>query len=288
MKKSDILYSAVAASMMLFASCSNDQPVFDDADAFVAFTETAMSVDEFGESIEVPVLLSSLAGIEGSVEVTVDTENSTAIEGVHYTFGSSSTLNFTKDAPTQMFKLNIIDNDEFGGDVTVTLNLTSVSGANLGNTKTCVVTIADNEHPLQAILGTYKAVYESYYDGPGMEGTVYLRKDETDVKKVWIGNIVPGSTASYVYGIVNDDMTEIAIPVGQALGSTSSYNLQLDGYTDDGEVDVPTGGSIIAKIQADGKIVIDEYWYTSSAYYKSDGSMAGYYDVICNSVWTKQ
>jgi PBP1b-binding outer membrane lipoprotein LpoB len=39
MKKFNFIYGAVAAVALIFASCSNEQPKFDDADAFVAFTK---------------------------------------------------------------------------------------------------------------------------------------------------------------------------------------------------------------------------------------------------------
>lgn len=279
MKKSNILYGAVAASMMLFASCSNDYPTFDDADAFIAFSgSTALSVDEFGESIEVPVMLTSLAGLSGSATVEVDAEASTAVEGVDFTFASEKTLNFTADAPTQSIKLNIIDNDEFGGgDKKVVLKLTNVTGVNVGAVSTCTITIVDNEHPLNFLFNTYTAKVVDYF---GREQNVefYITKDETDMKKVWLCNLSATFTGmGYVapsvnmfYAVVNDDNTELAIPVGQEVGlKTSSGNITLEGFTgaDPDTSDVMSGAdNIIVNIEEEGnKLVFVHAWGTTVA-----------------------
>lgn len=281
MKKSNILYGAVAASMMFFASCSNDYPTFDDADAFVAFTNTSMSVDEFGESLEVPVLLTSLAGLNGSVTIEVDAENSTAVEGVHYTFAGEKTLNFTGEAPTQYLKLNIIDNGEFGGDKKLVLNLVDANGANLGASTTCSITIADDEHPLQDVLGTYKAVGKSYWYGE-TEWTVYLTKDDTDVSKVWIYPFVPNGTNKYIYGIVNEDHTELKIPISQTVAVTSYGDCTLEGfYGPDGKEDILTGGYVTLTI--DNGVMTTTDWF--GTYIPSEDS---WYNIMVGATLTKQ
>ena len=91
MKKFNFIYGAVAAVALIFASCSNEQPKFDDADAFVAFTKSTVSIDEIGGSVEVPVLLTSLGGLEevegvsvGTVGISVDPSSTTIISILEY------------------------------------------------------------------------------------------------------------------------------------------------------------------------------------------------------------
>lgn len=260
MKKFNFIYGAVAASMMLFASCSNDQPKFDDADAFVAFTKSTVSVNEYDGSVDVPVLLTSLAGLNGTATIEVDTEASTAVEGTHFSFAGEKTLTFSKEAPTQYLKLNIIDNDEFGGDKKIVLKITSADGANLGNAKTCTVNIADDEHPLKPILGTYNA----YGDTGRGEYTyeVTLAMDPDDVQKVWIYDIEPyfagyGYIAAngyqQFYGIVNDDLTQINIPAKQKLGYSDVEIVRIDPETGD-----VLDGDIIVSIQDGGNTLVFE------------------------------
>lgn len=281
MKKSNILYGAVAASMMLFASCSNDYPTFDDADAFVAFTSSSLSVDEFGESIEVPVLLTSLAGLDGAVSVEVDAEASTAVEGVHYTFASEKTLNFTGEAATQYLKLNVIDNADFGGDVKVVLNLVGANGVNLGANSTCTITITDDEHPLQAILGVYKGVGISYFNGE-TEWALQITKDPTDISKVWIYPFVPSGTNETIYGIVNEDKTELKIPISQVTAVTSYGDCTLEGfYGPDGEAQIEAGGYVTFTIE-NGKLTTTDWFGT---YIPSEGA---WYNIMVGATLTKQ
>lgn len=286
MKKFNFIYGALVAGAMLFTSCDlNDYPKFDDADAFIAFESTDLSVDETGDSINVPVLLTSLAGLEGTATIEVDSA-STAVEGVHYQILGSKTLNFTKEASTQNLTVKVVDNTEFTGDVKLVLNIVNVTGVNAGMHTTCTVTIVDDEHPLQSILGTYKNSFLSNYDGPS-ESVLTLTKDEKDVHTVWINPIVAAVNGRAVYGIVNDDMTEIAIPINQAIGSNSTYDVVFEGFDAEGE-SLPTGSHVIAKIKEDGSIVIDEYIYTASAYNLGTDVLAGYLDIVLSSIWTKQ
>lgn len=285
MKKFNFIYGAVAASMMFFASCSNDTPVFDDADAFVAFTKTTMSVDEFGQTLDVPVLLTSLSGMSGTVTFEADS-TSTAVEGVHYTFAGEKTLSFSGlEGSTQYIKLNIIDNDEFGGDVKLVLNLTAVTGVNMGATKKCTVTISDDEHPLLFLFNTYKVSATSYF-GSSFDWEVSISKDDTDLKKVWISNLSAYFTSigyvapstNYFYGIVNADNTQISIPVGQETGlATSSGSVTLEGFDgpDPDVVDMLSAGSyIVVDIVDNGnKLVFQHAWGTTVG-------GAGWYDLF--------
>lgn len=258
MKKFNYIIGALVAGAMAFTSCNlNNSPKFNDADAFIAFTKTTMSVTENGESIDVPLLLTSLAGLEGTAVVEIDTAKSTAKEGVHFSLEGAN-VSFTKDAPNQAVKLNIIDNEVFGGDVKVVLNITSTTGVNLGAVNTCTVTISDDEHPLKPILGNYSAY--SYTGRGEYTYTVSLAMDPSDVQLVWINDIEPyfGSYGyiaangyNQFYGIVNEDLTQITIPAKQKLGyeNTEIVVCDINNQT------VVEGEDIIIEIKEGGKVL---------------------------------
>ena len=110
MKLKKSIYALVFGSLF-FVSCNNDLPKFNDKDAFVAFTNTSVSVAEnvSGGEIDIPVILTSLSGLEKTVGFTI--KDSTAISGTNFQLiNSSKTLTFTKDETTQYIKLKIIDN----------------------------------------------------------------------------------------------------------------------------------------------------------------------------------
>ena len=223
-KNTTIVLAALAA--VALASCNNDQPEFNDKDAFVSFTDTKASIDENKATLEIPVQLSSLKGKEGTVdfEITAD-KTAPAVEGTNYTVANASrTLTFTKESNVQNIKLNIVDlAGTFTGDLRLNIKLKNAQGVNLGAESSFDVTIVDLDHPLAFMLGTFSASGESNFNG-ATTWNVELKKDDSDVNKVWIYNILPAGTSNEnpVYGTVNEDKTELRIPVGQNTKKTSS------------------------------------------------------------------
>ncbi len=290
MKINKLAFGLVAAALMSFTSCSNDYPTFDDADAFVAMTSSSAYVAETGKTLKVPVMLTSLSGIEKTVEFSLTPdETSGAIEGTHYKLvNSSKSLSFTKENPTQYIEFEILDNDIFEGDVRFTITLTKPDGLNLGANKTCVVTIEDDEHPLAFILGTFTAKGTSQFDGE-LEWSVRIEKDATDLNKVWITGLVDGTTSA-IYGTVNADKTEISIPLEQQVHPHSTYDILLEAYGWDGSArySLEDGVPLIGLIAADGTISFPNYWYGGYAFNKSDGSGAGWWDLLWNDVVLKK
>ena len=224
-KNTTIVLAALAA--VALASCNNDQPEFNDKDAFVSFTDTKASVDENKATLEIPVQLSSLKGKEGTVdfEITAD-KTAPAVEGTNYTVANATrTLTFTKESNVQNIKLNIVDlAGTFTGDLRLNIKLKNAQGVNLGAESSFDVTIVDLDHPLAFMLGTFSASGPSQFNG-AETWTVNIAKDDKDVNKVWITNMVLGaSSAAYpIYGTVNEEKTEIRIPAYQVIMKSSSY-----------------------------------------------------------------
>lgn len=290
MKLYKYAFALLAGAMMTFTSCDiNDYPVFSDSDAFVAFTSASLSLQEQStEELEIPVMLTSLAGLETTCEFEISSDENGAKEGVHYqVLNSSKSLTFTKDAPTQYIRIKAIDNDQFGGDKKFTLTLKS-ENVNLGKSSTCTVTVEDDEHPLSFILGAFTAKGISYFNGE-QEWNVTIEKDADDLSKVWIGNLVPGGSSLKVYGTVNEDKTELHIPVGQDIAASSSYPLiALEGfYGADGDEDIPTGGYITFLISEDGTLTAMD-WFGSHVYSDTAGTSAGWYNIMQSDIVFKK
>lgn len=265
MKKFKLIYALIAGTLLL-ASCSNELPAFDDKDAFVAFTASEMQVSEDGGELDIPVLLTSLSGTEATVDFEILSEESTAIEGTHFSVEGTKSVSFTKDAPLQTIKLKIIDDDVFGGNVKLIIALKNPHGVNLGASKECLVTIEDNEHPLSIILGTYHTSADSYFDSRGsFDWNVTISRDETDLSKIWISNLEPyfasngyvAPKANYFYGVVNSEKTEIRVPVRQAIGyKDEGVDVVLAGFSgvDPDESDeLDAGANIIISILENGQ-----------------------------------
>ncbi|MDO9633924.1 MAG: T9SS type A sorting domain-containing protein [Paludibacter sp.] len=138
-------------------------------------------------------------------------------------------------------------------------------------------TIPDNAF----CTGDYAATATSYFNNQ-QSWTVNMFNDVSDTKKVWITNLVAGGSSSStpVYGIVNDNKTELRIPVKQEIAISATYSVYLDGfYGPDGLTEIPTGESITGIINPDGTILIQDE-FGSHVYYKTDGTPAGWYNVF--------
>ena len=302
MKIAKLTYGLMAATMFSLASCDlNDYPEFSDGDAFVAIQVSSATLVENDtlKTLEIPVMLTSLSGIAGSVDFTITPDSvAGAVEGTHYTLlNETKTLSFSKENPTQSIKIMSIDNKTFGGDTKFTITLSNPQGAVLGANKTCVVTVADDEHPLAFILGDFAGKGASIWASHGEpEWTVTFSKDPDDLTKVWITNLVPnGSSASSpVYGVVNEEKTEIHIPVDQVVAVSSSYPKILlhgfygdhsafgvdDGHTTDGDDDILAGEYITGLIAEDGTITIIDYFGSEVFEDDAASSSLGWYEIM--------
>ena len=258
--------------MLSLASCNiNEYPSFDDADAFLAFTSSTAAVGEEAGSLEIPVLLTSKSGLSATaeIEVVADETGTGAIEGTHFTI-ENKTLTFSGlEGATQKIKINVIDNDVFGGNKSFTLRLKEGGSIKLGAAKTCKVTIQDNEHPLAFILGTYGASADSYFSSRGhFDWDITISRDETDINKVWIGDLDPyfaangykaANGSNIFYGIVNEEKTQILVPVGQTLGYQNTALVAF--VAADPDVDETEGDNVVIDINDDGRtLVITNSW----------------------------
>ena len=272
MKKLFSYITIVLVAAIALTSCDkNLPPIFDDATmAFVAFDETTVYVDEAvvnpdqtisqTANIRIPVTLASVAGLSETVTFTV--KDGTAVSGTNYKLvNPSASLSFDKDNRTQYIEFEIFYYDAYTGDLRFTVTLDEQKNINLGYDSECTVVIGDIDHPLVSILGSYTASGEDYWDGPST-WTMTLYKDDTDDHMVWFDNIFnnagwAGSDTRY-YGIVNDDLTQIIIPLGQESEyKYSNGNPILLLGIDQDEEGWDEGSIIVEIIKGDGGVSLD-------------------------------
>ena len=265
------IFGAIAMAGLFALSCSkmNELPKFDDKDAFVAFVNTSLTVNEDVGIVLIPVVLASAQGL--STTISFKTIDGSAISGVDYQVVGSNSVAFTPDEPIQYIQIQIFSQiGVFTGDLSFSIALESQS-VHLGAEKRITVTISDLDHPLTPILGSYTATGESGFDGP-TTWTITIGKDPGDVNKVWLTDLVASGGSIPIYGIVDDEMTEIHIPVNQIL-STSYPLVRLEGfYGPDGDDDILDGGYITIVISEDKKSMTIMDWIVSAVYGDAEGS----------------
>lgn len=265
--KKILIITALFVGLFAAVSCDKNQPpVFDDANAFVAFDKASFSIDEAiidadgnilpqTEKLRVPVTLGSVKGLAETVKFTVT--DGTAKAGVNFNLlTTSGTLAFDAQNRTQYIEFEVLYYDEYTGDLKFTVELTPSDNVSVGLASKCTVTVGDVDHPLTDLLGTYKAA-----SGDGNVWPMTLYKDENDDHMVWFfdlfGNPNWSDFDTMFYGNVDDDLTTINIPFGQ----TSEYKyggetpVTLYWVNDDDQVGKT--GSLNVKIMkdADGRII---------------------------------
>lgn len=228
----------VVASVALMAtSCNlNEVPVFDDADAFVAFGSTSYAFSEQAGKVQIPITLASVEGIATTIAYIA--EDGTAVEGTNFTLvDPAATLTFSSEVRTAYVEIDIIDiAGEFTGDLSFTLSISNTGSVDAGTTDSCTVTIEDEDHPLSSILGTYTVTASSYFNGD-VAFDMVISKTESDVTMVYFANIAGVGLSAGYYGVVNEDLTEIYVPMGQTHPTnTTTYgdgNIYMYGCTAD-------------------------------------------------------
>ncbi len=281
MKKS-IQYIALAAAGALMAlSCNKNQPpVFDDANAFVAFPKETTAGAEGklqedgsyldGDIVRLPVTLASVEGIEEAVKFNVI--DGTAKSGVNYrVLTAGGTLSFDAENRTRYIEIQLLYDGIYTGDLKFTVNLEKPQTVNLGSAKTCTVTVQDVDHPLAALLGSYTVTAAQAYNNP-WKMTLY--KDEKDDHKVWFFNLTSMSTGwagfdTMYYGNVDDELSKIIVPFGQKTeyeyGTSGGFILfGMDGDVNSDETQIYDSGNIELTINknAAGKVVSIDFGTT--------------------------
>ena len=239
---------ALALGLLTFASCEiNKEPTFNDKDAFVAFNNASFSCTETDGEISIPVTLASLNGM--NTTISYEAVNGTAKAGTNFDLvDGTGTLTFTPDARTQYIKVKIYDPDvtykgttrvggKYTGDLKFKLAFKSTGDVNSSMESSCTVTIKDIDHPMSALLGSYTAKGLDYFAGGMSKWTMSILKDAKDDHMVWFFNIFGNDNwaddDTIYYGIVDEDLSTITVPLGQESeykyqGTTAVLLLGLD------------------------------------------------------------
>lgn len=250
-----IISIAVLAAAAVSCNKLNEYPVFDDADAFVSFGAPSVSCEETDGVVKIPVTASSVAGLKTTIAFEV--EDGTAKAGTNYKVSGAKTLSFDADHRTNYISIDVVNLEGvFTGDLKFSVKITSGGDLAVGADDVCTVTIADLDHPLAFILGDYTAS-GSDYNGAPLEWTMTLKKDAEDVNVVWFYNLFCADgwadDDTMYYGVVNEDKTQITIPIGQGTEYKYSNGNPVSLYSfDEDEEDVLTG-NIVVDIKDDGK-----------------------------------
>lgn len=273
--KKILIYTALFVGLFAAVSCDKNQPpVFDDANAFVAFDKASFSMDEAiideegnilpqTEKLRLPVTLGSVKGLAETVKFTVI--DGTAKAGVNFNLlTTSGTLSFDAQNRTQYIEFELLYFAEYTGDLKFTVELTPSDNVAVGLASKCTVTVGDVDHPLTDLLGTY--IFTCSDSTEGSQYEVQLFKDEDDDHMVWFYNLFANSgwaiPQTMFYGNVDETLSTIVIPYGQTSEYKYSGSIPVTLYWidsneagDDWENEGKTGSNTVQIIKDDtGKV----------------------------------
>lgn len=275
MKKEFLYITILTAGMAAAVSCSNNlPPVFDDANAFVAFDKATASLDEAiikedgsivdqTETIKIPVTLGSVKGLAETVKFTV--KDGTAKAGENFVIKTSGgSISFDATNRTQYIEVGVVYDPEYTGDLKFTIELEPTQNVSLGYQSTCTVTVGDVDHPMSGIIGKYKATCSDSTAGSEYEFEIF--KDENDDHMVWFFNLFANTgwaaDDTMFYGNVDETLSYINIPYGQQSeykygGETpvTLYWIDSNATGDDWENEGKTGSNTVEILKdATGKV----------------------------------
>lgn len=297
MKKILSFLNLVILGALLTVSCNlNENPKFDDKDAFVAFDNATMTVSESVGTIKVPVTLASVKGIAATI--SFQAVDGTAKGGINYELlDGAGTLTFTAEERTQYITVKINKITGYTGDLKFTLKFKEggLAGLSEGAENKCVITITDNDHPLGDILGTYTAAGVAY-PSTATSWKITLAKDASDVTVVWFIGITPyfegGGSWGYpaydtrFYGNVTmkaGKPSKITIPFNQTCAYKYQGTNEIFLWGLNASLNYVKSGNVEAAISANFKtITLDATMGLATV------DATGYWDAILPGiVWTK-
>lgn len=213
----NILYFGLA--LLALSSCANKLEYKEVPMVALDFKSKTVNESAEGTRLAIPVHLYN-SGAACSVTYTVDAL--TATEGVDYKIvDNSGVLNFAAGTDSLAIAVDIFGQPgEYTGNLQFRVSLQSApEGVTVSPVSSCLVTIADLDHPLSAILGEYVADGTDAY-GRAHQWPVKITADEKDLTKVWIDCIIGFIDYNDVYdwgnwscyGVVSEDLKTITIP----------------------------------------------------------------------------
>lgn len=177
-------YLAMAALMVGFAACSDDDETMNSASATVEFESAAVTYNENYGIVQVPLQVTG--ELNGSIRATFSVEPlQGAVENEHYVVTTNQILIPSSLDGTFACELHLLDDGvNENDDRAVRITLESVEGATVGTNASCTVTIADvDKIPYYKLLGDYVLTAINPFGGEEVSFNVTLTDGITTADK---------------------------------------------------------------------------------------------------------
>lgn len=284
-------------------SCSNDNEWDEVANSSAAtqvgFDVASVSVKENRGVVQIPIVCTGEQNGRVSVEVKVEAANlveetEAAVEGTHFIVTTKS-INIGSETQQSFVEIKTIDNEDINFPRMFNLTITEAKGATINSSKTCVVTLKDNDALFyDKLQGDFVWKHMNPFSGKSESFEVKIVGfDETDENYEKVLYVMGFWGYSFVEAPLNytfDAVTKegyLELPFGsvacEEAGSDDAgnvFDLVWAGYSNDNPV---TKGGLKATWSDDLNTITFEtnkfcmaWWYNSTI--KFDGMFNGFYN----------
>jgi hypothetical protein len=288
--KSSTFITGCITTLIILAGCQSEYPIeFGESDAVVGINETTLDIKENQTGVFNIYLggALSIASTDVTLEVSADGLDNPAIEGTDFTMEKAVTAKVGLNSIT----VSTINNNIFEGNKQFRVQLVSNSKSYpISKQNLITITISDDDHPLQAWIGTYRVAATSYgWPGTGNESwTVQTSPVEGKTDKLSLRGIGI-SDSDPIIATLDPGKLTITIEPDQNIGSAyeaygPSYAGDIVIYYGLPDLTLIKNSILSGTLNSNGSIHIDNW---GELYIATPPEPDWTWDVF-NTTWTKQ
>jgi len=285
------------AGVLVFSSCENlNEPTVFNADeyAFVSFENASYKTYE-NETSELVIGLQMAA--EKGAAATVEFEIIEGTAKIGETFNlvnETSVLTFAEGVGMQFINISMIDNEIREGNKSFKIAIKSNSNGyiqGIDGKDTITVTINDDEHPLELLIGSYHIAGNDVLWGEVIDETVSVDPVEGDLTALEINLYNSLGAENTVIATVDMDTKTISFSGGQNFGNWGYGDVLLKKGDPTNPVTVgsyvcaaPLDESIKGIFDAEGNFTLENW----GGYFPDAPNQGLWWQFYETATWTKQ
>lgn len=246
---------AIALAALTLTACSDDDDNMNTASCTVNMKEQVINASEdMVQDVYYYVPIEVTGNSNGPIRVTVEvsgTGTTPATEGEHYLV-TEKTITIPAGQKVGKIEFHPAGDTDINEDRQFLMTIVSAEGATVGQNKTTIINLLDDDHILPEAYAAIEGIYSCNGDGEALNlgiGT-YPEGDDNYLKKViiygWEGYTWAQVECTFSYDVATGQV-RLNIPVGSPVaedvdfGDIGVCNVYVCGYSADG---LSLGGSI--------------------------------------------
>lgn len=239
---------AIALAALTLTACSDDDDNMNTASCTVNMKEQVVNASEdMVQDVYYYVPIEVTGNSNGPIRVTVEvsgTGTTPATEGEHYII-TEKTITIPAGQKVGQIEFHPTGDTDINEDRQFLMTIVSAEGATVGQNRTTVVNLLDDDHLLPPAYAAIEGIYACNGDGRNLNLgiAIYPEGDENYLKKAiiygWNGNAWAQVECTFSYDVASGRV-RLNLPVGSPVaegvdfGDIGVCNVYVCGYSADG------------------------------------------------------